>query len=60
MATENSIPEVIQSTEIKEEPVVSRKKEIAKQVWDYLYSQWFFFALAILIIIARWWPQFES
>lgn len=60
MATENSIPEVIQSTEIKEEPVVSRKKEIAKQVWDYLYSQWFFFALAILIIIARWWPQFAK
>jgi solute carrier family 10 (sodium/bile acid cotransporter), member 7 len=38
----------------------SKTKEIAKKVWDYLYSQWFFFVLAILIIIARWWPQFAK
>ncbi|CAI8501157.1 unnamed protein product [Hanseniaspora opuntiae] len=38
----------------------SKIKEVAKSVWDYLYSQWFFFVLAILIIIARWWPQFAK
>lgn len=38
----------------------SKTKEVAKNVWAYLYSQWFFFVLAILIIIARWWPQFAK
>lgn len=39
---------------------MSKTKKVAKSVWAYLYSQWFFFVLAILIIIARWWPQFAK
>ncbi|XBW36874.1 hypothetical protein QEN19_002453 [Hanseniaspora menglaensis] len=35
-------------------------KTYGKNTWDYVLSQWFFIALAILIIISRWWPQFAK
>lgn len=44
----------------KEAKTTSKFHQRANAVLSYLYSQWFFFGLAIFIIIARWWPQFAK
>ncbi|KAL6934007.1 uncharacterized protein HGUI_00781 [Hanseniaspora guilliermondii] len=59
MAIEKKKSENIDSSKVNDNST-SKTKEVAKSVWSYLYSQWFFFVLAILIIIARWWPQFAK
>lgn len=56
----HNIAEPVEQNEkpASETPLQPRWKRYAKAVYLYCESQWFFFALAILIIIARWWPEF--